>query len=361
MKIIFIGLSITSSWGNGHATTYRALIKGLVNLKYDVTFLEKDVPWYANHRDMSDPSFCKVILYKTNDDLFTTHKEKIKNADLVIVGSYVQKGVEVGEWVTRIAKGITAFYDIDTPVTLSKLRNNDYEYISPDLIRRYHLYLSFAGGPILTELEEYYKSPAARALYCSVDTASYYHENIELLWELGYLGTYSNDRQIALNDLLCKTAAAFATKKFVVAGPQYPAHIQWPKNVFRIEHLPPSGHRHFYNSQKFTLNITRTSMIQAGYSPSVRLFEAAACGVAIITDYWNGITSFFDQDTEVLIARNFDDVKNYIKNISIEQRNTIGKAARNKVLQKHSGNARALELLGYIYELNKITLQERAV
>ena len=51
MNIVIIGLSITSSWGNGHATTYRSLIKGLRKRGHKVHFLERDVPWYANQRD----------------------------------------------------------------------------------------------------------------------------------------------------------------------------------------------------------------------------------------------------------------------------------------------------------------------
>jgi spore maturation protein CgeB len=350
MKYVVIGLSVTSSWGNGHATTYRALLKELAKLGHDILFLEKDVPWYAPHRDLPNPDFCRLGLYKTNKELWTDYADEVAGADVVIVGSYVQQGVEVGEWVIKTAQGIKAFYDIDTPVTLAKLERQDYEYITPELISKYDVYLSFTGGPILKHLEDQYGSPAAKALYCSVDPEHYYPENKEKKWELGYLGTYSTDRQPTVDILLNDVAKVYQHGKFVVAGPQYPEDIKWPANVERIEHLPPAMHRDFYNTQKYTLNVTRRDMIKAGYSPSVRLFEAAACGAPIISDYWDGLTSLFEEGKEILIARSTEDVLKYLNEIDDEQRRQIGENARQKVMQGHTAKARALELEQYMHE-----------
>lgn len=353
MKFVIIGLSVTSSWGNGHATTYRALLKELNAMGHDILFLEKDVPWYAPHRDMPGPDFCQIGLYKTNEELKTSYKEEIEKADVVIVGSYVQQGVEVGNWAIETAKGVTAFYDIDTPVTLAKLERKDYEYLDRDIISKYDLYLSFSGGPILRHLEEHYGSPMARALYCSVDPDLYYPEERPKKWKMGYLGTYSDDRQPTVQELLNKPAAQFPSEKFVVAGPQYPEDFPWSKNVERIDHLPPAKHRDFYNSQEFTLNVTREDMIKAGYSPSVRLFEAAACGVPIISDYWDGIHSIFEQEKEILIARSSKEVEEYFRSISEEERKQIGENARQKVLKSHTAQARAKELVNYVKEVLK--------
>ena len=164
MKLVFFGLSITSSWGNGHATTYRALLRELNKLGHQILFLERDVPWYAFNRDMIAPSFCTVELYRDAEDLRNRFETAVRTADAVIVGSYVPDGVMVGEWVLDTARGITAFYDIDTPVTLAKLERADFEYLSPDLIPGYRIYFSFSGGRSLTRLENEYGSPAARAL-----------------------------------------------------------------------------------------------------------------------------------------------------------------------------------------------------
>lgn len=353
MKFVIIGLSVTSSWGNGHATTYRALLKELKALGHDILFLEKDVPWYSPHRDMPAPDFCQLGLYKTNEELKADYKKQVAEADVVIVGSYVQQGVEVGNWAIETANGVTAFYDIDTPVTLAKLERKDYEYIDPQTISKYDLYLSFSGGPILRHLEHTYGSPMARALYCSVDPDLYSPEDREKQWKLGYLGTYSDDRQPTVQELLNKPAAKFPSEEFVVAGPQYPEDFPWSKNVKRIDHLPPAEHRKFYNSQEFTLNVTRQDMIKAGYSPSVRLFEAAACGVPIISDYWDGIHSIFEEGKEILIAKNSEEVENYFRSISETQRKEIGENARQKVLKSHTARARAKELVNYVKEVRQ--------
>jgi spore maturation protein CgeB len=355
MKIVVIGLSITSSWGNGHATTYRALLKEIAKLGHDILFLEKDVPWYESHRDMPNPGFCTVKLYTSNEELYGLYHDEVAQADAVIVGSYVQQGVEVGEWVTRTAKGFTAFYDIDTPVTLAKLERGDYEYINPQLIPLYDIYLSFTGGPTLRHLEEYYGSPCARALYCSVDPDNYYPESMAKKWDLGYLGTYSTDRQPTVETLLNRPAIKLPEQRFVVAGPQYPENIAWPANVERIEHLPPAMHRDFYNSQRFTLNVTRADMIAAGYSPSVRLFEAAACGVPIISDYWEGLTELFEERSEILIARSEEEAIRFLTTISEADRMNIGENARKKILAGHTAAARAGELLGYFKEISEKT------
>jgi spore maturation protein CgeB len=262
----------------------------------------------------------------------------------VIVGSYVPEGVAVGEWITKTVAGITAFYDIDTPVTLAKIEKGDYEYLHPGLIPQYNIYLSFTGGPTLLRLEKEYGSPMARAFYCSFDPELYYPEGQNKKWDLGYLGTYSDDRQPPLQQLMLDAAEKLPNKKFVVAGPQYPASVVWPKNVERIEHLPPSQHRTFYNSQRFTMNITRADMIKAGYSPSVRLFEAAACGTPIISDYWDGIDSIFEIGTEILISRSANDTMNFLTSISEGERKQIGERARKKVLEQHTAAHRALEL-----------------
>lgn len=353
MKFVIIGLSVTSSWGNGHATTYRALLKELKALGHDILFLEKDVPWYSGNRDLPNPEFCRLGLYKTNEDLYSDYKQEVAEADVIIVGSYVQQGVEVGNWAIETAKGVTAFYDIDTPVTLAKLERQDYEYINPEIISKYDLYLSFSGGPILKHLEEHYRSPMARALYCSVDPDLYYPQQKEKKWQMGYLGTYSTDRQPTVVELLNKPAAEFPHSEFVVAGPQYPKDFPWSSNVERIEHLPPARHREFYNSQYFTLNVTREDMIKAGYSPSVRLFEAAACGVPIISDYWDGIESIFRPEKEILIARTSSEVSHYFKSISEEERKNIGERARQKILKSHTAKARTLELVNYVREVRQ--------
>lgn len=356
LDIVILGLSLSSSWGNGHATTYRSLIKGLHQEGHHVVFLERDVPWYAAHRDLTTTPHCQLHLYSSLQELQDHYAELVRNADLVIVGSYVPEGVAVGEWVTKQAQGVTAFYDIDTPVTLSKLKNNDFEYIHPALIPKYTLYLSFTGGPTLTSLERVYHAPIAKPLYCSVDMDLYFPASEKIQWELGYLGTYSPDRQPTLNKLLVDVAKACPARSFVVAGPQYPEAIIWPDNVERIDHLPPAEHSTFYNRQRYTLNVTREAMIEAGYAPSVRLFEAAACGTPIISDYWDGLDTVFTLEKEILVAASTKEVVRFLQDIPEEDRIKIGRGARERVLKEHSSRQRAKQLAQYVYELKNVTI-----
>lgn len=361
LRIVFLGLSITSSWGNGHATTYRSLVKALQRRGHNLLFLERDVPWYAANRDMPDPPYCQLGLYADLAELAQCYTDRVRTADLVIVGSYVPEGVAVGDWVHRTASGLTAFYDIDTPVTLAKLRGGDFEYLEPRQIAHYDLYLSFAGGPILDRLEREYGSPAARPFYCSVDPALYYPDEQPLQWTLGYMGTYSPDRQPGVERLLLETARVEPSHRFIVAGPNFPPDIQWPPNVARIDHLPPGQHRAFYNSQRFTLNITRADMVEAGYSPSVRLFEAAACATPIISDYWAGLETLFALDSEILVARSAQDVLGYLHDLDEDQRRAIGRRAYATVMRLHTSDHRAAELEGYFGQLTGSTQRTQPV
>jgi spore maturation protein CgeB len=268
LNIVVIGLSVTSSWGNGHATTYRALIEALAQRGHQITFLERDVAWYRNHRDLVKPSGWNVGLYESLSDIPHRFGQLIRGADLVIIGSFVPDGIAISEWVTSQAHGITAFYDIDTPVTLSRLEGG-LDYLSAAMIPRFDLYLSFSGGPVPQMIEESYGSPLARTLYCSADTALYAPQQAELKWSLGYLGTYSDDRQPILEQLLLVPANTIPSGQFVVAGAQYPEHIIWPGNVSRIEHLTPQQHPMFYSQQRFALNATRADLRALG---SLRAF-----------------------------------------------------------------------------------------
>ncbi|RYZ05062.1 MAG: glycosyltransferase [Comamonadaceae bacterium] len=353
MKIVILGLSITSSWGNGHATTYRGLVRELVRRGHDVLFLERDVPWYADNRDMPRPTWGRTVLYADLPTLRREHADAVGVADLVIVGSYVPDGVAVGDWVQSQASGLTAFYDIDTPVTLARLERGDTEYLAPRQIADYGLYLSFTGGPTLARLERDYGSPAARVLYCAFDPALYHPEPSKPTWDLGYMGTYSDDRQPTVASLLLAPARAWPQGRFAVAGPQYPKDIVWPANLQYMPHLPPAEHRAFYNRQRFTLNVTRADMIAAGWSPSVRLFEAAACGTPIISDRWAGIESLFVPGEEIFLADSGDEVLRLLRDLPEDERRRVGERARQRVLAEHTAAHRAAELEAHVRALTR--------
>jgi spore maturation protein CgeB len=351
MRIVVLGLSITSSWGNGHATNYRGLVRALSARCNDVLFLERDKPWYAAQRDLPRPPWGTTRLYGSLDELRAEHAAAVRDADAVIVGSYVPEGVDVGEWVVETTRGVPAFYDIDTPVTLAKLARGDHEYLTPELVRAYRLYLSFTGGPTPARIEEDLGSPCARAFHCLVDPDAYPVIEVEPRWDLGYLGTYSPDRQPALARLLLEPARRNPELRCVVAGPGYPEDITWPVNVERIEHLAPTEHPAFYAAQRFTVNVTRAEMVAAGWSPSVRLFEAAACAVPVISDVWAGLETFFAPGEEILVPADAAAVLQTLTTTSERERRSIGRRARERVLAHHTADHRAAALEAHILGL----------
>jgi spore maturation protein CgeB len=321
--------------------------------------LERETPWYAAHRDFAEADFCSLEFYGSINDLPRFHGA-IANADAVIIGSYVPQGAEVIDAVRDVRPRMLCFYDIDTPVTMAKLDAGDEEYLRRRQVSLFDIYFSFSGGPVLQRLETHYGAQRAAALYCSVDPSKYYETNEQPQWDLGYLGTYSPDRQAALQRLLIEPARRLPDCKFVIAGSQYPDEIDWPANVERIGHLPPSDHASFYSRQRFTLNITRSSMVTSGWSPSVRLFEAAACATPIISDRWDGLTELLPEGEAVLIADSSRDVLHALTALPESARRAIACDARARVLAGHTGEARARELVAHLLDHHKARLGARS-
>ena len=347
---VFIGLTITSSWGNGHATTYRALLRALSQRGHEVLFLERDLPYYAPHRDLARAPYARVEIYRDLADLKRRFSRAVRDADLVVVGSYVPEGVAVNEWVLDLAPGRAAFYDIDTPVTLAALDRGDEAYVARAQVPRFDLYLSFTGGPTLDRLRDHFGARRVRPLYCSVDPEAHAPERAERRWDLGYLGTYAEDRQPVLERLLIEPARRLPEARFVVAGAQYPP-LAWPANVERRDHVAPSDHRLFYASQRFSLNITRRDMALAGHSPSVRLFEAGP----VVADHRHaagrGLDALFTPGREILVARGEDDVARFLSEIDEPERRAIGERARARTLAAHTAAHRAEALTAFTTEI----------
>jgi spore maturation protein CgeB len=354
LSLVVLGLSITSSWGNGHATTYRALVREITARGHDVLFLERDQPWYAENRDLPVPPHGRTVVYRSVEELRDGFTRHIRHADAVILGSYVPEGILIGDWVTAEARGTTAFYDIDTPVTMAALERGACEYLAPRQIAEFDLYLSFTGGPTLTRIEREFRSPAARALYCSFDPELYYPETAaDPRWDLGYLGTYSDDRQPTLDRLLIQPASRWSEGRFMVAGPQYPETMAWPRNVEREIHISPAHHRTFYTAQRFTLNVTRAAMVRAGWSPSVRLFEAAACGVPIISDEWPGLDAFFVPGREIFVSRSAGETLALLRTLPEDVRLGAASRARARATSAHTAAHRAAELETHLVEVRE--------
>ena len=346
MKIIIFGLSITSSWGNGHATTFRALCHALHRRGHRIVFFEHNVEWYQNNRDLPHPEYCEVKIFENWQDILPAVRTELRNSDVAMVGSYFPDGIAALEEVLESNVPVKAFYDIDTPVTVRSLRENGRaDYLLKSHLPGLDIYFSFTGGPMLQYLQEELGAPFAVPLYCSVDPDKHCElpADPNFACDMSYMGTYAPDRQPKIEEFLCAPARKLPEKKFIVAGPQYPSHIEWPENVERIMHLNPRHHAQLYSSSRITLNVTRREMVLAGYSPSVRLFEAAACGAAIASDNWPGLETFFTPGREVLLATGSDDIVRYLRNYDDAELRRIGRAARERVLASHTSEVRAQE------------------
>lgn len=342
MKVVICGLSITSSWGNGHTVTFRALARALTRRGHDLLFLERDTPWYSSFRDALDQKeLGSIKLYKNLAELRRRYTGALRTADCVILGSFVPEGVRVARWLLAHAnQAVQIFYDLDTPVTLAKLKAGDDEYISARILPRFDYYLSFAGGAALEEMAKRYRVQNPITFWCTVDPQVHFPWPSPFIWELGYLGTYCADRQPKLERFLIQNAREMPSRNFVVAGPLYPQSIRWPRNIARAEHVGPKDHAIFYGRQRFTLNLTRDAMTANGYSPSTRLFEAAACATAAISDPWEGLDEFFEPGKEILVAHTAREVREILQDYPESDRVALAFRARRRVLASHTADHR---------------------
>lgn len=347
MKIVLVGLSLSSSWGNGHATTYRALLRALAARGHDVTFFEWDAPWYGGpHRDLPDPDYCRLVLYPSWDTVRASALAEALEADATVVGSYVREGPRIIDDLADAGVSPLHFYDIDTPVTVAQLRRGEHVSLRPDQVRAFDRYFSFTGGPFLDEVlagELGARDP--RPLFCSVDADRYRPVAPEPAYraDLAYMGTYSPDRAPGMDRLLLEPARRSGARTFLVGGPKYPDTALWPANVRRMEHVPPIRHPAFYSSARWQLNLTREDMRRAGWSPSVRLFEAAACGAPLLSDSWAGLEHLFTPGEEILLPADADQVLAAL-DMHPDDRMAIGQAARRRVLAEHTSAHRAAQL-----------------
>ncbi len=347
MKIVILGLSITSSWGNGHATTFRALCRELHRRGHAITFIEKDVEWYRSNRDLPEPPYVALELYSIwQQDGIAVVRAAVADAEVIVVGSYFPDAIVATAMLQQETKSPVLFYDIDTPITMAALRlHGQCEYLRAQDVPFYAAYLSFTGGPTLREIEQRFGSPLAVPMYCSVDPDAYHRTPVqkEFACALSYLGTYAADRQPKLMELLNAPAARLPQERFLVAGPMYPADTRWSANVVTHPHLPPCDHPALYSSSRWVLNLTRADMVATGYSPSVRLFEASACGAPLISDAWPGMDEFFTPGKEILLASTADEVVRILRGIDAVEAQRIGEAARDRTLARHTSTKRAEE------------------
>jgi spore maturation protein CgeB len=347
VKIVIFGLTISSSWGNGHATLWRGLCKALIRMGHTIVFYERDVPYYADMRDLDEIPGGRLKLYGEWDNIRTHACADVADADVVIITSYCPDSLAATEAVLAHDRALRVFYDLDTPITLARLDAGErVPYIGASGFRDFDLVLSYSGGRALDEFRERLGARNVAPLYGHVDPDL--HRPSQPLphyrADLSYIGTYSEDRQQALDALLVVPAKLRPDRRFLIAGAQYPQHFPWSSNIYFVRHLPPAEHPAFFCSSRLTLNVTRRAMVQMGWCPSGRLFEAAACGAPIVSDTWEGLDAFFRSNEEIIHAATAADV---IEALEIEDRElqSMARRARERTLEQHSSSRRAAELI----------------
>jgi spore maturation protein CgeB len=348
MRLVVFGLSVTSAWGNGHATLWRGLLRALVEMGHDVVFFERDTPFYAAHRDMPCGDGYEVVVYPDWPSVVGSARAELERADVAIVTSYQADA----EWANDLVLGSRAlriFYDLDTPVTLLQAaRGERVPWIPTAGLGGFDLVLSYTGGSSLDGLGRL-GARKTETLYGSVDRTTHRPCDGRRAWscDLSYLGTYAADRQDTVERLLLDVAERVPTSRFILGGPMYPASMRRPRNLVCESHVAPGEHPAFYGSSRCTLNVTRAVMRDAGYCPSARLFEAAACGVPIVTDAWEGLELFFEPESEILVATSADDVVEVLT-LGRGDLEALARRARERTLDEHTAERRAAELVGFI-------------
>lgn len=348
MKIAIFGLTISSSWGNGHATLWRGLCKYLIRMGHDVIFYERDVPYYAGARDLREIPGGRLELYASWESIRRRARDDVADADAVFVTSYCPDSVAATALSLDHARGLRVFYDLDTPVTLAKLRaHGAVPYLGSRGLNDFDLVLSFTGGPrVFEEFRSRLGARRVEALYGHVDPEIHYPGEAQSHYQahLSYLGTYSEDRQQELKSLLIEPARQRRDLRFLIGGAQYPYDFPWSPNIYFVRHLPPSEHAAFFASSRMTLNVTRKAMAEMGWCPSGRLFEAAACGAPLLSDIWEGIEDFFEPGEEVILARDQTDSLAAL-DLGEQDLLRIARRARERTLEQHSSAKRAEELV----------------
>jgi spore maturation protein CgeB len=349
MKLVIFGLTVSSSWGNGHATLWRGLIRALVRRGVRVVFFERDVPYYARHRDLRALEGADLVLYPDWGQIVARAAAEVRSADAAIVTSYCPDGRAASALACASARN-AVFYDMDTPVTLARLAAGEsVDYLPQEGLSGFDLVLSYTGGEALLRLQQDLGARKALPLYGHVDPEAHRPapRDPRYACDLSYLGTYAADRQPGVTALFAEPARVRPQLRFLLGGSGYDDKFPWSDNIFFLDHVAPAEHAPFFASSRLTLNVTRRDMAQMGWCPSGRLFEAAACGAPILSDAWEGLDLFFEPGREILTASSTEEALAAL-DLTDAELAAIARAGRERTLSEHTSDHRAGELLDYL-------------
>ena len=339
MKIAFYGSSLLSSYWNGAATYYRGVLKALAAHGHQITFYEPDAFDRQQHRDIDPPSYAEVVVYPATDDGLASVLPRARDADVVVKASGV--GVFDAELIAGITRhaaphALTIFWDVDAAATLDEMRHDADHPVRkalPDL----HLVFTYGGGPPVVNAYTEFGARRCEPIYNALDPETHHPVPADPAFtcDLAFLANRLPDREARVEKFFLRAAALQPDRAFLLGGNGW--HDKpMPANVRAIGHVGTASHNAFNCTPKAVLNVARDSMAAIGFSPATRVFEAAGAAACLITDAWEGVEMFLTPDTEVLVARDGQDVADHLAALTTERAQAIGQAALARVLAEHT-------------------------
>lgn len=345
-QIAFFGSSLVSAYWNGAATYYRGIIRALSDRGHRVTFYEPDIYDRQSHRDIADPPWAKVVVYR-KEDVYAA-LEAARGADVIVKASGVGVHDELLEREVlslRRPDNLVAFWDVDAPATLERVANDPTDVFRA-LIPRYDLVLTYGGGAAVIRD---YRALGARdcvPVYNALDPRTHHpvRPDARFAGLLGFLGNRLPDREARVREFFFEPARRLHPQIFLLGGNGWDEGADAPANVRRLGHLYSTDHNAFNCTPRAVININRDSMARTGFSPPTRVFEAAGAGACLIMDAWEGVELFLEPDREVLVAHDGGEVATHLAGLDEHAAQRIGQAALRRVLAHHTYARRALEV-----------------
>lgn len=347
MKIAFYGSSLLSSYWNGAATYYRGILRALAERGYEITFYEPDAFERQQHRDIDPPEWARSVVYPATEGALREVLAEAGKADIVVKANGV--GVfdrELLEGVLREARpdALTIFWDVDAAVTLEEMRGNEGHPVRCAL-PRLDMVLTYGGGPPVIEAYRRLGARGCIPIYNALDPQTHFpvEPDPAFACDLAFLANRLPDREARVEEFFLKAAARLPERAFLLGGNGW--HDKpMPANIRALGHVGTGQHNAFNCTPLAVLNVARDSMAEVGFSPATRVFEAAGAGACLITDAWEGIELFLQPDTEVLVARDGQDVADHLAALTPERARAIGQAALKRVLAEHTYDLRGAEV-----------------
>ena len=339
MKIAFYGSSLLSSWWNGAATYYRGLLRDLAGRGYEISFYEPDAFDRQKHRDMDPPDWARSVVYPATTEGLRAVLADARWADVVVKASGV--GAFDDELIAGIVDhsrddAIRIFWDVDAAATLEEMRLDESHAVRRAL-PSLDLVLTYGGGAPVVEQYEALGAARCVPVYNALDPTTHHPVDADARFEadLSFLGNRLPDREARVEEFFLSAAAALPERRFLIGGNGWESKPM-PANVRHLGHVFTHEHNAFNCTPLAVLNVARDSMANVGFSPATRVFEAAGAAACLITDAWEGIELFLTPDSEVLVARDGQDVAEHVRGLTPERARAIGAAALDRVLAEHT-------------------------